>query len=254
MNNRITELFARKKNNILSIFFTAGYPNFDDTVSTLVALEKEGVDLVEVGFPFSDPVADGPAIQKSSERALANGMTLPKVIAQIKEARSSVTLPIVLMGYLNPVLQMGYQPFITACADAGIDGLILPDLPLQEFERELREPCRGHGISFIPLVTQSSSDERIRRLDEQASGFLYLVSKPATTGAAAEFSENDTRYFARVKNLGVKNPCLVGFGIHDHATFQVACTHVDGAIIGSAFIRGLDAGLSIREALASVRL
>ena len=203
------------------------------------ALEAYGADMIEIGMPYSDPLADGPVIQASSTRALANGMTIAKMFAQLKNFRAQIHLPVILMGYMNPVLQYGFEKFCVDAQKTGIDGLILPDLPIYEFETEYRSVIQKYDLDFIFLVTPETSEERIRKLDELSSGFLYAVSSSSTTGKDKNLSDQ-AGYFKRLKEMRLKNPVLVGFGIRDKETFQTACAHANGAIIGSAFIRALE--------------
>jgi tryptophan synthase alpha chain len=237
--SRIQNLFFKKQRSVLNIYCTAGYPSLESTLPVMKALEAYGADMIEIGMPYSDPLADGPVIQASSTRALANGMTIAKMFAQLKNFRAQIHLPVILMGYMNPVLQYGFEKF---CADAqktGIDGLILPDLPIYEFETEYRSVIQKYDLDFIFLVTPETSEERIKKLDELSSGFLYAVSSSSTTGKDKNLSDQ-VGYFKRLKEMRLKNPVLVGFGIRDKETFQTACAHANGAIIGSAFIRALE--------------
>lgn len=239
MNNRINRLFKQKENNILSVFFTAGYPHFEDTVPTIQELVKNGVDLIEIGMPFSDPVADGPAIQKSSLVALNNGMSVRMLFEQLKDIRQSVDVPLILMGYINPVLQYGIEAFCQKCHEIGIDGLIIPDLPLGVYEEAYKSIFEKYNLHNIFLITPQTSDERLRQIDEASSGFIYMVSSNSTTGAKAGVSEAQNIYFERIKAFKLGNPCLIGFGISDSDTFHNACQYANGAIIGSAFVNTL---------------
>ena len=239
MNNRINKLFQEKNERILSVYFTAGYPNLEDTVSIIQALQKNGVDLIEIGMPFSDPVADGPVIQHSSLIALQNGMSIRKLFDQIKEIRLSVDIPLILMGYINPVLQYGVEAFCQKCNEIGIDGLIIPDLPLSVYEEEYKSIFEASNLHNIFLITPQTSVERIRIIDEASSGFIYMVSSNATTGAKSSVSDFQKSYFERVNSLTLKNPRLIGFGISNAETFENACQYASGAIIGSAFVKAL---------------
>lgn len=241
MNNRINKLFQEKKEQILSIYFTAGYPNLDDTVPMIQTLQKNGVDLIEIGMPFSDPVADGPVIQHSSLIALQNGMSIRKLFEQLKNIRQSVDIPLILMGYINPVLQYGVEAFCQKCSEIGIDGLIIPDLPLTVYEEDYKSIFEANNLHNIFLITPQTSKERIRVIDEASSGFIYMVSSNATTGAKASVSDFQKSYFERVNSLVLKNPRLIGFGISNAETFKNACQYASGAIIGSAFVKALDA-------------
>jgi tryptophan synthase alpha chain len=238
--NKIDQLFQHKKYSILSIFYTAGYPKLDDTTSILSQLQKSGVDMVEVGFPFSDPLADGPVIQNSGQVALNNGMSLQKVFEQLKSVQNQIEIPIVLMGYINPVLRMGIETFLSNCKNCGVSGVILPDVPLELWERDWSQKFDDYGIYPILLITTQTSDERARKIDALSKGFIYLVASSGITGRKHETSEATKQYFSRIKQLGLKNPLVAGFGIHDKATFDNACEHADGAIIGSAFVKYLN--------------
>lgn len=234
--NRITELFKTKKNNLLSIFYTAGFPNLNDTVAIAKVLEDAGADLIEIGIPFSDPVADGPVIQESNKIALDNGMTVKKLLEQVREIRKEVKLPILLMGYLNPVLQYGVEKFCKDASEAGVDGLILPDLPLTEFQEQWKSVFEENNLSNIFLISPTTSEARIREIDADSNGFVYAVSASATTGAKGEFSNEQTDYFERLAAMKLSNPLLIGFGISNAATFKTASQNSAGAIVGSAFI------------------
>ncbi len=247
--NRIDQLFQKKKNDILSIYFTAGYPNFDDTVTVIEALEKHGVDLLEIGVPFSDPMADGPVIQASGTRALVNGMSVKRLFEQLKDIRQSVSIPLVLMGYLNPILQFGFERYCEMAAQCGIDGLIIPDLPFVEYMESYKSIAEGHGLHTIMLITPETSEERIRLIDENTRGFIYMVSSASVTGAKHAFSEENLAYFRRVNSMQLKNPRLIGFGISNKATFEAACQEASGAIIGSKFVSLLDGEPSPEKAI-----
>ena len=237
--SRISELFQRKQQNILNVYCTAGYPDLESTVDIMNCLQAYGADLIELGMPYSDPLADGPVIQASSAKALQNGMTISKLFEQLSGFREQIQAPVVLMGYLNPLLQYGFEKFCAKAAEVGIDGLIIPDIPVFEYEQEYKEIIRKHGLDFIFLVTPETSEERVRQLDTSSSGFLYAVSSSSITGSDKDFSSVET-YLKRLKEMKLKNPVLVGFGIKDKATFQMACNHANGAIIGSAYIKALE--------------
>lgn len=241
MNNRINTLFKEKQRNILSVFFTAGYPKLEDTVPTIEELVKNGVDMIEIGMPFSDPVADGPAIQHSSLVALKNGMSVKVLFEQLKDIRQSVNVPLILMGYLNPVLQYGMEAFCNKCREVGIDGLIIPDLPLSVYEEEYKSLFEANNLHNVFLITPQTSDERLRRIDEASSGFIYMVSSNSTTGVKQGVSDQQKSYFERIQSFGLKNPRLIGFGISNAETFRHACQYASGAIIGSAFVNALGA-------------
>lgn len=238
--NRLNKLFQEKK-DILSVYYTAGFPNLEDTVPVLKALQDEGVDLVEIGMPFSDPLADGPTIQKSSEQALRNGMSLNKLFEQLAEVRQSIQIPIVLMGYYNPVFKYGVERFVTKCREVGVDGVILPDLPFDEYCESYQSLFEQSGLSNIFLITPQTTEERIRLIDAHSNGFIYMVSSAATTGTKKGMTSDQIDYFKRVQALQLKNPCLIGFGISDNETYSTACDYSAGAIVGSAFVKQLDA-------------
>lgn len=240
MNNRVTTLFNTKKKNILSIFFTAGFPSLHDTVTIAQQLQEAGVDCIEIGIPFSDPIADGPTIQASNKQALENGMTVRLLLQQVKEIRKTVSLPIILMGYLNPVYQYGIERFIKDAKEAGVDGLILPDMPLADYKNVYQPLMQESNLSMAFLVTPTTTDERIRKIDDLSSGFMYAVSASSTTGSKQGFSEDQVGYFRRLKSLSLRNPMVIGFGISNAATFSTACKFASGAIIGSAFINTLE--------------
>ena len=245
MNNRINKLFQEKKKGILSVYFTAGYPNPEDTVPMIQILQANGVDLIEIGMPFSDPVADGPVIQHSSLVALQNGMSVSKLFEQLKNIRQSVEIPLILMGYINPVLQYGVESFCQKCSEIGIDGLIIPDLPLNVYQEEFKAIFEANNLHNIFLITPQTSEERIRVIDGASSGFIYMVSSNATTGVRASVSDFQKSYFERVNSLSLKNQRLIGFGISNAETFENACHYAAGAIIGSAFVKALDGSGSL---------
>jgi tryptophan synthase alpha chain len=246
--SRIQQLFENKQQRVLNIYTTAGYPQLGDTLPVMQALQAHGADLIELGMPYSDPLADGPVIQESSSRAIANGMTMEVLFAQLQAMRSSITVPVILMGYMNPVLQYGFERFCAAAAAVGVDGLILPDLPEYEFETEYGPIIRQYGLDFIFLVTPETSEERLRKLDALSSGFLYAVSSSSTTGTDKQMADV-SQYLQRLQGMGLRNPVLVGFGIKDKATFEAACAHAQGAIIGSAFIQALGATAPVEAAV-----
>jgi tryptophan synthase alpha chain len=249
--NRIQQLFQQKQDPILNIFFTAGYPERSSTREIIRELDKNGVDMLEIGIPFSDPLADGPTIQGSSQQALKNGMTLEVLMEQLKGIRQETDMPLLLMGYLNPVVQYGLERFLEDCAAVGIDGLILPDLPMYEYENMYRPLFQKHGLSNVFLVTPETSEERIRKIDELTEGFIYLVSSSSTTGKTTDLSASQEAYFQRVKDMQLKHPCLIGFGIKDAQSFQRASQHARGAIIGSAFIKALAEPGELEEKVAT---
>lgn len=249
MINRIDRLFERKKKDILNIYFTAGYPRLYDTESIILALEKGGADLIEIGMPYSDPLADGPTIQESGQLALQNGMTLPLLFEQIQSVRQKTEIPLILMGYFNQVMQYGEAAFFEKCEKVGIDGLILPDLPILEFERDYKAMVRAFGLNISFLITPQTSDERIKKIDELSRGFIYMVSNASITGAKKDITDQQIAYFERINALQLKNPRLIGFGISNHETFQTACQYANGAIIGSAFIRALEQNIDLEQTI-----
>jgi len=235
--NRLKHLFEHKKGPALSIYFTAGYPELNTTLDIAEALEKAGADFLEIGFPYSDPVADGPVIQESSQKALNNGMALEILFKQLKDLRKRVTIPVMLMGYVNPVLQYGVENFCRDAAEAGVDGIIVPDLPMYEYEELYSECFAKHQLSNIFLVTPQTSEERIRKIDGLSNGFIYLLSSSSTTGKNLSVSQNTEDYFKRIQSMNLKNPVVIGFGISDHESFQKANQYANGAIVGSAFVK-----------------
>ena len=254
--NRIKELFDTKKSPVLSIYYTAGYPNLDSTLEIARALEQAGADFIEIGFPYSDPLADGPVIQKSSQTALKNGMTLKVLFEQLKALRKDVTIPVLLMGYFNPVLQYGVENFCKSCKECGIDGLIIPDLPMDEYENLYKDCFLNNGLSNIFLVTPQTSEARIKKIDGLSSGFIYLLSSSSTTGKNLSLSAEGDAYFSRIRDLKLKNPTMIGFGISDQTSFNKAAEYTRGAIVGSAFVKFLDTENSmghIPEFLKSIR-
>lgn len=245
MKNKITDLFEKKKGNILSVFYTAGFPNLNDTIVIAQHLEKAGADIIEIGIPFSDPVADGPTIQESNKIALENGMNLRLLLNQVKEIRKKVSMPIILMGYLNPVMQYGIEKFCKDASEAGVDGLILPDMPMEEYTHEYKDLFESFGLSNTFLISPTTSDDRVRKIDAVSNGFIYAVSASSTTGAKGEFADVQISYFEKLKSMKLSNPFLIGFGISNHATFTKASTYGAGAIIGSAFINLIKASTDL---------
>lgn len=252
--NRIKEKLNENK-KILSIYFTAGFPSLSDTVTIIETLQENGVDMVEIGLPFSDPLADGPTIQKSSTQALHNGMNTSLLFEQLKDIRKTVHIPLIIMGYFNPVLQFGVENFCSKCREVGIDGLILPDLPLAEYEEHYRSIFEHHGLINTFLITPQTSEQRIRQIDACTKGFIYMVSSASTTGAQTGFGDQQKTYFRRISNLALDHPQIVGFGINNHETFITATVFSEGAIIGSAFIKMLEKeGISgIKKFINSIR-
>ncbi len=247
MSSRITRLFEEKPGGILNIYFTAGYPGLHDTVPLIEALTEAGVDMIEIGMPYSDPLADGPTIQHSASVALRNGMTLELLFEQVAEARPHTGVPLILMGYYNQVMQFGESRFLARCAEVGIDGLILPDLPLYEYEQHLKGQVEALGLGISFLIAPHTSEERIRKIDALTRGFIYMVSTAAITGARDRITPEQEAYFRRIAAMNLVHPRLIGFGISNRETFETACRHAHGAIIGSAFIRALGEGKPLRD-------
>lgn len=237
--SRFTELFKAQK-NLLSLYVMAGFPQLNDTAGLCEALQNAGVDFLEIGIPFSDPVADGPTIQRASEIALKNGMTLSTLFEQLKEIRKKVSIPLILMGYINPVLQFGIESFCQKAQECGIDGVILPDLPLEVYLESYQALFKQHGIANIFLVTSRTSDERIQLIDQHSDGFIYLVSSDATTGGVLSVDAATEAYFKKIQSLKLKSPTVVGFGVSNHQAYQRACMFADGAIVASAFMRWIE--------------
>ncbi|MDB5140031.1 MAG: tryptophan synthase subunit alpha [Mucilaginibacter sp.] len=238
--NRLNQLFNSKKNNLLSVYFTAGYPELNTTLDIAEALEKGGADFLEIGFPYSDPVADGPVIQHSSQKSLENGMNLNLLFEQLANLRKRINIPVMLMGYLNPIVQYGVERFCKKAAEVGVDGLIVPDLPIYEYETLYSRYFKDNNLSNIFMVTPNTSEERIRKIDELSNSFIYLLSASIITGKNLQISTSIEDYYKRVKAMSLKNPTIFGFGIKDKASFQKACEYANGAIVGTAFVKLLE--------------
>ncbi len=247
--NRIDATFQKKPNGILSIYVTAGYPDFYDTVPIIRELEKNGVDMIEIGIPFSDPLADGQLIQQCNQTALQNGMSLKNLFQQLESIRDTVSIPLILMGYLNPVLQYGIEAFFNDASSCGIDGFILPDLPIHEYQEQYQALCKSYNLHSIFLITPETSQEKIKIIDESGGGFVYMVSASSTTGAKEKILENQKSYFDRINKMNLNLPKLIGFGISNRQTFNTACNYANGAIIGSAFLRTLQESKNIKTAI-----
>lgn len=243
---RINQLFHQKNKNILSVYFTAGFPALDDTRKILNTLQLNGVDLVEIGVPFSDPMADGLVIQQSSHVALSNGMSIKKLFEQLTNVRDEITMPLIMMGYLNPIMQFGFEAFCAECHRVGVDGMIIPDLPMSDYLADYKYIAEKYGLEFIFLITPETSDERIRQIDEHTDGFIYMVSSAAVTGTQSSF-ENRIGYFNRINAMNLRNPRLIGFGVSNKATLDAVNENASGAIIGSAFIKALQETNSVEE-------
>lgn len=255
--NRLDALFAKGKKDLLNIFFTAGYPGLNDTVPILQALQSAGADMVEIGMPYSDPLADGPTIQHSSEVAIRNGMNLSLLFEQVREARKTVQLPLIFMGYLNQMMQYGTEKFLAEAAKAGVDAMIIPDLPMEIYEKEYQALFQQYGIRASFLISPRTSEARIHKAAELSDGFVYMVADSSTTGAKSGISAQQIKYFERIQAMNLKSPRLIGFGISSHESFARACAHAEGAIIGSAFIKTIgntqDLNSGIHQFIQSIR-
>ncbi|MBO4754310.1 MAG: tryptophan synthase subunit alpha [Bacteroidales bacterium] len=238
--NRINALFASRPEKLLSLYFCAGAPTLEGTADVIRAMQQHGIAMVEIGIPFSDPMADGPVIQDAATRALRNGMTLQKLFSQLEGIRKDVTIPLILMGYLNPVIHFGFERFCQECVRVGIDGIILPDLPFKDYMEDFKPIADRYDLRIIMLITPETSDERIRFIDDNTSGFIYMVSSAAITGAQKEFNEAKQAYFNKVHAMHLKNPTMIGFGISNRQTLESAQANANGAIIGSKFVQLLD--------------
>ena len=237
--NKITRVFKEKKGNILSVYFTAGFPELEDTTVIMKSLQRAGADLIEVGIPFSDPVADGPTIQESNKIALDNGITVKKILEQISQVKDEIKIPVILMGYLNPVYQYGIDRFCADCNNAGVSGLIIPDLPLTEYIESYKQVFEKHGLVNVFLITPQTDKDRIRMINDNTEGFIYMVSSSSTTGAKKGLTDAQVAYFKKIRDMKLESPLLIGFGISDHQSFVQASRYASGAIIGSAFIKVL---------------
>lgn len=251
--NRIKQLFEKKQKDILSIYFTAGFPHLNDTCEVIRELEANGIDLIEVGIPFSDPMADGPTIQDSGTIALRNGMNLKLLFEQLKDIRKDVSIPLIMMGYLNPIMQYGFENFCKKCRETGLDGAIIPDLPFNDYINEYKPIADKYDIKVIMLITPETSDERVRQIDEHTDGFIYMVSSAATTGAQKSFDEKKQEYFRHINSMNLRNPRLIGFGISNKATLEAAQANSSGAIIGSKFITLLKESANVKEAVRALK-
>ena len=240
MKNRINTLLEKKPSGLVSVYFTAGHPYKDSAMPILKALQDNGADMAEIGIPFSDPMADGPVIQNSSSVALKNGMSVRTLFEQLKNVRDEITIPLLFMGYLNPIMQYGFENFCVSCKKTGIDGMIIPDLPFQDYVNYYKPVAAKYGVSVIMLITPETSSERVRLIDDNTSGFIYIVSSASTTGAKDRFGQEHYKYFERIKDMGLKNKCLIGFGISNKETLRDAQKYSSGAIIGSKFVKLLE--------------
>ena len=251
--NRINYLFETKKNDVFSIYFCAGHPDVGNTANVIRTLEKNGVDMIEIGIPFSDPMADGAVIQNAATQALRNGMSLRLLFSQLKDIRNEVKIPLLLMGYLNPVMQYGFENFCKSCNECGIDGCIIPDLPFEDYLNDLKSVADKYNVKVIMLITPETSDERIRFIDEHTDGFIYMVSSASTTGTQSSFDAQKQEYFQRINAMSLRNPRMVGFGISNKETFRTACENASGAIVGSKFVSLLDKYKSPVDAITELK-
>lgn len=238
--NRINQLFNEKKTPVLSLYFCAGTPVLNGTADVIRTLEKKGIDMIEIGIPFSDPMADGPVIQDAATKALRNGMALKLLMSQLKDIRKDVRIPLVFMGYLNPIMQYGFERFCQDCQTCGIDGVIIPDLPFKDYQQEYRPIAEKYDIKVIMLITPETSEERIRQIDRHTDGFIYMVSSAAITGAQKDFNEQKQAYFKRIEAMNLQHPRMIGFGISNRQTYEAATSHAAGCIIGSKFVTLLE--------------
>ena len=250
--NRINHLFSSKEKDLLSIYFCAGHPTLEGTAEVIKTLQDNGVKMVEIGIPFSDPMADGVVIQNAATQALRNGMSLKVLFEQLKDIRKTVTIPLVLMGYLNPIMQFGFEHFCKQCTECGVDGMIIPDLPFKDYQEHYRIIAERYNLRIIMLITPETSEERVREIDEHTDGFIYMVSSASTTGAQQNFDVQKRNYFKRIEEMKLRNPRMVGFGISNKATFKAACEHASGAIIGSRFVTLLEEEKDPQQAITSL--
>lgn len=251
--NRLEKLFIDKPSGVLNIYFTAGFPHLEDTLPLLQSLQEAGADIAEVGIPFSDPVADGETIQIANNRALENGMSVAKLFDQLQNMRDTIHIPVILMGDINPIIQYGVKEFCEACQSVGVDGLILPNLPLAEYLQDFKEVFDLHGLLNIFLITPQTTPDRIHQIDQNSRGFIYMVSSSSTTGSTSGISQEMQAYFERINGLELQNPRLIGFGIKDKETFNAASSYASGAIIGSAFIRAIDNSSPVESSLHFIK-
>lgn len=256
--NRINQLFNEKKTPVLSLYFCAGTPTLEGTAEVIRTLEKKGIDMIEIGIPFSDPMADGPVIQDAATKALRNGMTLKRLMNQLRDIRKDVQIPLIFMGYLNPIMQYGFERFCQDCQTYGIDGVIIPDLPFKDYQLEYRPIAEKYGVKVIMLITPETSEERIRQIDQHTDGFIYMVSSAAITGAQKDFNEQKRAYFRRIEAMNLQHPRMIGFGISNRQTYEAAASHAAGCIIGSKFVTLLeeehgDAGKAVDRLLEALK-
>ncbi|MFR9502837.1 MAG: tryptophan synthase subunit alpha [Rikenellaceae bacterium] len=251
--NRINQLFESAQRDLLSIYFCAGAPRLDNTCEVIEALESAGVSMVEIGIPFSDPMADGVVIQDAATQALRNGMSLRLLFSQLRDIRSRVSIPLILMGYLNPIMQYGFENFCKSCKECGVDGVIIPDLPFRDYQQEYRSVAERYDLKVIMLITPETSAERIEEIDQNTSGFIYMVSSAATTGAQSDFNSSKIAYFNKIDAMQLRNPRMIGFGISNKATFEAACQNARGGIIGSRFVTLLSEEVDPKRAIERLK-
>ena len=251
MTNRIDQLFTTKQDKVLSVYFTAGFPLIDDTITTIRSLQDGGCDMIEIGIPFSDPLADGPVIQHSSSIALQNGMTLEKLLEQLADIRKTISIPLILMGYLNPIMQYGLEKFCREAEAIGIDGLIIPDLPPDVYEKEYQLMFKKHKLHHIMLVTPRTTEARIKEIERLGDGFLYAVATSSTTGSSAPDTQAQSSYFKRLQHMQLRLPVIAGFGISNKEQFEQVCQFVQGGIIGSAFIKYINKNRDLKTSIPS---
>lgn len=251
--NRINQLFSEEKKDLLSIYFCAGTPQLDGTTEVIKTLEKNGVSMIEIGIPFSDPMADGVVIQDAATQALRNGMSLSLLFDQLRDVRKEVSIPLLFMGYLNPIMRFGFERFCQQCVECGIDGVIIPDLPFKDYQEEYRPIAEKYNIKIIMLITPETSEERVREIDENTDGFIYMVSSAATTGAQQDFNTQKQAYFKRINEMNLRNPLMIGFGISNKPTFEAACKYASGAIVGSRFVTLIDEEKDAKKAITRLK-
>lgn len=251
--NRINQLFSNQPKDLLSIYFCAGAPTLEGTTDVIRSLERHGVNMIEIGIPFSDPMADGVVIQQAANQALRNGMSLKLLFSQLADIRAEVSIPLVLMGYLNPIMQFGFENFCKECHNCGIDGVIIPDLPFKDYQETYRPIAERYDVKVIMLITPETSEERIRQIDAHTDGFIYMVSSAATTGAQQDFSLQKRNYFKKIAEMNLKNPLMIGFGISNRETFTAACEYASGAIIGSRFVALLEEEKCAEKAILQLK-
>ena len=251
--NRINQLFNSNQKDMLSIYFCAGAPTLNNTAEVIKTLEDNGVSMIEIGIPFSDPMADGVVIQNAATQALRNGMSLKLLFEQLKDIRKEVSIPLLFMGYLNPIMQYGFERFCQQCVVCGIDGVIIPDLPFKDYQEEYRAIAERYDVKIIMLITPETTDERVREIDRNTDGFIYMVSSAAITGAQKDFDQQKQSYFKRIKEMNLRNPLMIGFGISNKITFDAACKYASGAIVGSKFVTLLEETKCATEAIKELK-